>query len=151
VVAVDPSTAAERAAIAQSEYNRCVDRAEAAARARSARSRPPVKRDTAGRVIQSSIDAQSEHDMRTGGVDATTVRNCRTNADKIGSAQKSPRQGEHYLVVLSSSSPYSGTELAERIAGLAVTGSDVPTTIEAIAAGLFVGRARSWSGYYVSR
>jgi hypothetical protein len=63
---------------------------------------------------------------------------------------KSTRSGEHYLVVLSSSTGYSGTELAERVAALSVTGSDVATTIEAIGAGLFVGRDGRWSGYYVS-
>jgi hypothetical protein len=150
IAAIDPATAEDRRAVAASEYRRCVDQAESVARQRSTKSRPPLKRDSTGRISQSSIDAQNEHDRQTGGVDAVTLRNCRTRADMTRSTIRSARKGEHYLVVFSSPTGYSGTDLAERIAGLSVTGSDVATTIEAIGAGLFVGRAAAWSGYYVS-
>jgi hypothetical protein len=149
--AVDPAASAERDARAASEEARCIDQAERIARQRAAKRRPQVRRDSAGRVIQSSVDEQSEHDMRNGGVDAATLRACRARGESVQYSTKSARTGEHYLVVISSPAAYSGTELAERIASLAVTGSDVATTIEAIGAGLFVGRTGAWSGYYVSR
>jgi hypothetical protein len=116
------------------------------------RARPPVRRDSTGRIIQSSIDAQAEYDRQGDGPGATAINACRTRANMIRNTRaKAVRKGEHYLVVLSSPTAFAATELAERIAGLSVTGSDVATTIEAIGAGLFVGRADRWSGYYVSR
>lgn len=57
---------------------------------------------------------------------------------------------ERYLVVLSSSSPVSSAELEERLATLTATAPDVVLTIEAIAAGIYVGKRGTWGGTFVS-
>lgn len=57
---------------------------------------------------------------------------------------------DRYLVVLASTSPIPLAQLYERLATLTAVAPDVATTIEAIAAGLYVGARGTWSGYYVA-
>jgi hypothetical protein len=56
---------------------------------------------------------------------------------------------DRYLVVLSSSSGVSLVALNERLSQLTTVGSDVATTIEAIAAGIFIGYAEHWGGAFI--
>jgi hypothetical protein len=57
---------------------------------------------------------------------------------------------DRYLVVLASSSRLTSAQLAERLSTLTAVGSDVATTIEALASGLYVGLPGTWSGGYVA-
>ncbi|MBL0169174.1 MAG: hypothetical protein IPP90_00385 [Gemmatimonadaceae bacterium] len=51
---------------------------------------------------------------------------------------------------MTSSSPIPLSQLYERLATLTAVAPDVATTIEAIAAGLFVGVKGTWGGYFVA-
>lgn len=142
----------EVARLAQQAYDQCIDRAEMTARRRAA-NKPRTVRDSSGKASAASAEAQRRYDEQTlGASDADMAACSRSRAsDSPKFVRKAARAGEHYLVVLASQAPVSGSEVAERLRTLSVVGSDVATTIEAIGAGLFVGRAGAWSGYYVSR
>jgi hypothetical protein len=156
MVATIDSTAQkdEAARLARLAYDECVDRAEMTARRRNAY-KPPVVRDSSGKVTAASAEAQRRFDDEGGGVGSADLSGCSraltSNTSRSAPARQASRAGEHYLVLLASQSAISGTEVAERLRTLSVIGSDVATTIEAIGAGLFVGHAGPWSGYYVSR
>ena len=153
VTMVDSSAAQEESLrLARLAYEQCVDRADVAARKRPM-PRPPLVRDSSGKVTEASAEARRRYDEQETRANAADVSGCSRAAvpKPARVARKETRAGEHYLVVLASRSPVSGTEVAERLKGLSVVGSDVATTIEAIGAGLFVGHPGPWSGYFVSR
>lgn len=138
---------AQRAA----EYNRCVVQAEATAR-RMAAARRPVKRDSTGKVIEGT---------EPGGADISDVSQLTAQCSKLDPNRSSNRPpppvrmpprtaADRYLVVLASSMPFTSAQLGERLATLTAVGSDVSTTIEAIAAGLYAGLPGGWSGGYVA-
>lgn len=121
------------------EYDRCIAAADRAAQER-VRQRTQ-RRDSTGKVIS------------TGG-DPLPVPNysaCRkpsqTPAKPRRLAAREP--AERYLVVLASVEPLPTTLLDERLGTLTAVASDVATTIEAIAAGLYVG-IPAFAGTYVS-
>jgi hypothetical protein len=154
VATVDSTAQKDEAARLAPQAYECVDLAEMTARRRNAY-KPPVVRDSSGKVTAASAEAQRRFEDAGSSVGSADVSGCSralaANSSRMSPARKSSRVGEHYLVLLASQSPVSGTEVAERLKTLSVIGSDVATTIEAIGAGLFVGHAGSWSGYYVSR
>ena len=142
----------EAALLATQAFDQCIDRAEIAARRRPA-NRPQVVRDSTGKPTPASVEAQRRFDEAQLKPSSGEIAACRRQADaqKARPARRAVRTGEHYLVVLAAQSSISGVDVAERLRTLSVVGSDVATTIEAIGAGLFVGRPGSWAGYYVSR
>jgi len=151
IAAMDSTLTSDDVLLIEAAYARCVAQATRVSESRRRTSRPQLKRDSAGRVIPSSVDRQNEFDMTEMKSGAAAEASCRRSARLARPRAKFGRQGEHYLVVLASHSSLSGAEVALRIKGLAVVGSDVATTIEAIGAGLFLGSPGSWSGYYVNR
>lgn len=150
---LDTSAAHEEALrLARLAYEQCVDGVEMKARTRQ-EPRPPLVRDSSGKVTAASAAARQRYDEAESSANRSDISACsRAAVPKAARvARKGARVGEHYFVVLASRSPVSGTEVAERLKGLSVVGSDVATTIEAIGAGLFVGHAGPWSGYFVAR
>jgi hypothetical protein len=148
---MDSSLVVEQSEAVRDEYQRCIERAADAARGKRGFMRPPLVRDSSGKVTPASAEAQRSYDNAEVGPSQADLGACRTRASAPRPVRKPVRNGEHYLVVLATGQPVTGVEVAERLKTLAVVGSDVATTIEAIGAGLFVGRPGSWSGYYVSR
>ena len=150
---LDTSAAHEDALrLARLGYEQCVDSVEMSARRRPA-TRPPLVRDSSGRVTPASAAARQRYDEAESSANRSDISACTRAAMPQAArvARKGARTGEHYFVVLASRSPVSGTEVAERLRGLSAVGSDVATTIEAIGAGLFVGHPGPWSGYFVAR
>jgi hypothetical protein len=153
VTTMDSSLAAEESELLRREvYERCTDEAELRAGRRPI-ARPPVRRDSTGKVSPESAGEQLRAEAAEARVREADLEACKRTAARLPATptRKTARRGEHYLVILASQSPLSGVEVAERLRTLSVVGSDVATTIEAIGAGIFVGRPGTWSGYYVSR
>ena len=134
-----PDAARDADARATLEYDRCVAAAEKAARDR-ARQRTE-RRDSSGKVIP------------TGGNPLPTGANtsaCRRPATNVAPRRLPPRDpAERYLVVLASATPISAAQLDERLATVTAVAPDVATTIEAIAAGLYVGHSGTFAGTYM--
>ena len=132
------------------EYNRCMQNAQATAR-RMAQAKRPVKRDSTGKVIEGS---------ESGGTDLDQLTQLERQCDRLDANMSNrtpppvrmpPRTpADRYLVVLASSTPLTAIQLGERLGALTAVGSDVATTIEAIAAGLYAGLPGTWSGGYVA-
>lgn len=131
-------------------YNRCMQQVQAAAQ-RLAQSRRQVKRDSTGKVIEDSgrdptadLDQVARMERQCDRYDTTTNR----TAPPTRMPARAP--ADRYLVVLASSSRLSVDQVGERLTTLTAVGSDVATTIEAIAAGLYAGLPGKWSGTYVA-
>jgi hypothetical protein len=132
------------------EYNRCIQQAQATA-TRMAQARRPVRRDSTGKVIDDGMGASPEMDVLS-----RLERNCdrldasmqNRPADAVRMPPRPP--ADRYLVVLASSAALTPVQLGERLSSLTAVGSDVATTIEAIAAGLYAGFPGKWSGGYVA-
>lgn len=125
-------------------YDQCQIRRSAALR-RTAETARRVRRDSTGKSIDTPVSTARE----------TLLESCDHLGESTGQVvfmqPMSPREPrERYLVVLSSSSPVSELELNERLNTLTTIASDVSLTIEAIAAGIFAGKAGVWGGSYVS-
>ncbi len=133
----------------QLAYDRCMS--QAAATAKRIGQQRVVKRDSTGKVISEG--------SRSGSSDADQQRGLEAPCNRLAS-NSSARQpatflparppADRYLVVLASTSPLPLAQLYERLATLTAVAPDVATTIEAIAAGLYVGARGTWSGYYVA-
>jgi hypothetical protein len=135
------------------EYNRCLQQAQAAAR-REAQARRPVRRDSTGKIIDDGRGSSTADEME---ILARLERQCdRYDADQKRKSAAVPVRmparapADRYLVVLASSTPLTGAELGARLSTLTAVGSDVATTIEAIASGLYAGLPGTWSGGYVA-
>lgn len=61
------------------------------------------------------------------------------------------KSGERYLVLLASDVPMNSAQLLDRLSQMNIIASDVRSTIEAIALGLYISRPAVWSGSYTSR
>lgn len=103
------------------------------------------RRDSTGRVIASTATAY-QREPRT--CDLMPEASSRTSVAQSPMPPREPR--ERYLVLLSSSTPVSLAELNERLATLTTIAPDVALTIEAIAAGIYAGKAGSWGGTFTS-
>lgn len=144
---------ADHDAQAAMEYNRCISRAQAAARA-AAQKRRPVKRDSTGKIIDDgrSGDPSVNEFQLERAYEAACSNQDKSYLNKPAPPVRMPPRpaADRYLVVLASSTPLTAVQLGERLAGLTAVGSDVSTTIEAIAAGLYAGLPGTWSGGYVA-
>lgn len=139
--------AAQRSA--EAAYQRCVASADAAARRAAAAKRT---RDASGKetgpskseVMSTTSDAEMSGRMcGRSAVGTSPNKPMRT----VRLAPRAP--ADRYLVVLSSSANMSLTEVTERLSQLTTVGSDVATTVEALAAGLFLGKAEKWGGAFI--
>ncbi len=74
----------------------------------------------------------------------------RNRAPGAARTAASSRQDERYLLMLSTDWPISAVQILARIDPLTVTASDITSTMEAIAQGLFADRRQTGSRYYVS-
>lgn len=142
----DDSTAARSTAAYQTCY-------ESGMRALTPKPTPrprPVKRDSTGRTgppEKERIDQQTEPSSQA----LRQLENqCRSRAMSTERVAAARRNDERYLLMLSTDSPISGLQILARLNTLTVTASDIPSTMEAIAAGLFADHKQTWSGYYVS-
>ena len=136
-----------RQAISNCEAQRAAEARRVAAAARA------VRRDSTGKVIGGQspevfdtrdLGAPCDH-LSPNSKGAAALREDYTTARL---PRREPR--ERYLVVLAAAAPISLVELNLRLTGFTAVATDVATTIEAIATGIFAGREHAWSGYYVS-
>ena len=136
-----------RQAVSQCEAARAAEARRVAAVARA------VRRDSTGKVI----GGQSPEvvDTRDLGAPCDHLTPNSKGAAALREEYKTARlprrePRERYLVVLAAVTPVSLVELNLRLTGFTAVATDVATTIEAIATGIFAGREHTWSGYYVS-
>ncbi|MEQ1690619.1 MAG: hypothetical protein ABMA00_05000 [Gemmatimonas sp.] len=145
---IRPPDANEDAA-ARLAYERCMAQVAATQR-RIEQQRRAVRRDSTGAVIP------DERRGSNAGADQSAMQK---SCDRM--AMRSPAKGpirylaarapaDRYLMVLNSSSKIPLEQLYERLAVLTAVAPDVATTIEAIAAGLYVGVEGSWGGTFVA-
>ena len=108
----------------------------------------PAKRDKNGKIIEpASVTAPTGPPP---GV-ASSIREKCLNAQYERLRSSSLRKsGERYLVLLASNVPMNSIQLLTRLEQLNVVASDVRSTIEAIALGLFASHDATWSGCYTS-
>lgn len=127
-------------------YDRCMS--QAAAQAQRAAAARRVKRDSSGRIISDpNPDPVADEQQFRRQCDRLAA----SNPKKRSLTPLPPREAaERYLLVLASSSEVQSTQLYERLASLTAIAPDAATTLEAIAAGLFVGVPGSWSGSFVN-
>ena len=145
--ASDEITPEDAAAIARARlaYDRCVRQADATAARIAQQKARSVRRDSTGKVIGGGTAAP----------DMVDTRSC-DRLSQNSAVKRTPTflpvrtPADRYLVVLTSTSPISRTQLYERLATLTAVAPDVATTIEAIAAGLYVGVKGAWGGYFVA-
>lgn len=139
------------AARATDTYQTCFDNGMRALTPKSTPRPRPVKRDSTGRLAgppdKERID-QAIEPSRAAVQDLE--RRCRRAAQGTARAASARRTGERYLLMLATDSPITGVQIMARINTLTVTASDIPSTMEAIADGLFADRKQTWSGYYVT-
>jgi hypothetical protein len=130
-------------------YDRCMTQARATAR-RIEQQRRTVRRDSTGKEIPSES---------RGTGDADQLQRLESSCDRLADAPKRKQNArylpartpaERYLVVLASDAEISLTDLYARLATLTAVAPDAATTIEAIAAGLYVGVKEPWGGYFVA-
>ena len=143
---------AERDARARQATSNC-EAARAAEARRVAAAARAVRRDSTGKVI----GGQSPEVVDTRDLGAPcdhltpSARGPEALREEYTTARLPRREPrERYLVVLAASAPVSLVELNLRLTGFTAVATDVATTIEAIATGIFAGREHTWSGYYVS-
>ncbi len=145
--ASDEITPEDAAAITRTRlaYDRCIKQAEATAARIAQQKARSVRRDSTGKVIGGGPTAP----------DIVDTRSC-DRLSQHSAVKRTPTflparaPADRYLVVLTSTSPISRTQLYERLATLTAVAPDVATTIEAIAAGLYVGVKGTWGGYFVA-
>ena len=140
---------ANESAQARLAYDRCMRQARATAERIAQQKARAVRRDSTGKVIGGGS---------TGNASGAELQNYEIACESLA-AKASKRQtptylparqpADRYLVVLASSSAVSSAHLDERLATLTAVAPDVATTIEAIAAGIYVGVNGSWAGYFV--
>ncbi len=143
---------AERDARARQATSNC-EAARAAEARRVAAAARAVRRDSTGKVI----GGQSPEVVETRDLGAPcdhltpNARGPEALREEYATARLPRREPrERYLVVLAARTPVSLVELNLRLTGFTAVATDVATTIEAIATGIFAGREHTWSGYYVS-
>ncbi len=143
--AIDPNGA--DGAVARAAYERCVRQANAA-RARQQQQKRVVRRDSTGKVIGDG-----------GAIAAPPTQVAEVECNRLDRSAKRPSErkylsarppAERYLVVLFSSASVPVAVIAERLATLSAVAPDAATTIEAIAAGLYLGTKGTWGGTFVS-
>ncbi len=133
------------------EMERCVERELSAAESRRSKQRPAEQNDSKGKPTAGSKAAQAEFNRPTFGDEQAARQRCATaSASRPARSTEAPK-GTRYFLLLAATGKMSGAELSRRIAGLSGVGSDVASSIDAIATGVFVGYPTDWSGYYVRR
>ena len=142
----DAITPDDAAAIARARlaYDRCVKQAEATAARIAQQKARSVRRDSTGKVIGRGPTPDI---IETRSCDRLSQNSAVTRTPTFLPARA---PADRYLVVLTSTSSISRTQLYERLATLTAVAPDVATTIEAIAAGLYVGVKGTWGGYFVA-
>ncbi len=133
------------------ETERCVEREVSAAEVRRSAQRPVEQSDSKGKPTAGSKAAQAEFSRATFGDEQAARQRCRSAAAARPPAATPAPRGTRYFLLLAATEKMSGAELSKRIAGLSGVGSDVASSIDAIATGVFVGYPTDWSGYYVRR
>ena len=137
---------------ASAEYTRCVDDAIRLATPRpQARRRPPVKRDSTGKPLPDQapepIYEPAEKPVPTDRIKTT----CRARVNEARRALNKQLDVERYVLILASDATFTRAQLIERLNSLSVVASDVRSTMDAIATGIFAGRAAKWSGFTIAR
>lgn len=111
----------------------------------------PVKRDSTGRRTgPPDQERANQSDEPSAQAMRQLEAQCRSRAQNAARANSASRADELYLLMLITDSPISALHILTRIDALTVTASDITSTMEAIAQGLFADRKQTWSGYYVS-
>jgi len=133
---------------ARVEYQRCVDRVTQAMTPR----RPPARqttRDTTGKTPAGRTDVP----LNDAPVDERRAESqCAPLLDRknpVAASAPAADGRERYVLLLASDTPLSAIDLVERINALTVKAEDVPSTMVAIAEGVFADRAGRWSGHFV--
>ncbi|MDQ6611782.1 MAG: hypothetical protein M3Y64_05070, partial [Gemmatimonadota bacterium] len=134
----------EAAGAAQDEYESCYGNGIQAATPKP--TTIPAKRDKDGKIIvPASVTTPTGPPP---GVAANIANRCRTIRNERLRAASLRQSGERYLVLLASDAPMNSAQLLDRLSQMNVIASDVRSTIEAIALGLYISRPTVWSGYY---
>ncbi|MEP6832396.1 MAG: hypothetical protein ABJB74_03340 [Gemmatimonas sp.] len=126
---------------ARQAYEACMRTRSAMVRQEAAR----VVRDSTGRII-SGGDIVVGREPPT--CDLLSSVPLEAQWDRKPLPPRAP--SERYLVVLTSSNKIEALDLMVRMEGLSTVASDVALTIEAIAAGIFVGVSDSYGGTWVN-
>ena len=148
---VDPiAVAAIERRVTEAE-RRCESAARARQQAAERAAKNSQKRDSTGKIIGgSSGGASTDMSDPTFYLQSCIARDA-SSKEKPTLKRIAPRPAsDRYLVMLVSSSPLKWDFLNERLATLTAVGADAATTIEAIAAGLYVGTEGKWAGYFVA-
>ncbi len=143
---------AERAARARHAQAQC-EAARATEARRAATAARAVRRDSTGKVISGSAPENTSTRDLSASCDHLTPNANRAQALRDDSVlvRLPPREArERYLVVYAFSGSMSLVELNKRLATFTAVAPDVPSTIEAIATGIFAGGELRWSAHYVN-
>jgi hypothetical protein len=141
-----PSGVEDLSAGVRQEYDRCMDLAR---RRYDPPAEPPraVVRDSTGRVISSPQPAP-DRNLATMKYAESGCLSSALNAERQRrTATRRPRMG--YLVMFASRTPLTAEQIDSRLNQLTIKADDTVTTIEAIAAALYVDAGGRWAGYYV--
>lgn len=143
-----PSDAGQNAS-ARLAYDRCMRNARARADQIAQQKARSVRRDSTGKVIGGGSTGDVGADLHSFQIacDRLAQESAKRREPTFAAARE---PADRYLVVLSSASRLSQTDLYERLATLTAIAPDVATTIEAIAAGLYVGVTGTYGGYFVA-
>ncbi len=138
---------------ASAEYTRCVeDAARLAAPRPQAPRRPPVKRDPSGKALPGqSTEPTYEKTLDTPVPTEQIKSACRARVNELRRALNKQLDVERYVLILASDANFTRDQLIERLSSLSVVASDVRSTMDAIATGIFAARAEKWSGYTIAR
>lgn len=133
------------------EGERRIARRVAAVEAADAAARRRARTDTLGRRIEPSPSTTVVNEAaELQALDRACRQRAQVARDRSAPPGEAPPAGERYLVVLVADARLEGAMISERLGTLAVTASDVRTTIEAVAAGLYVGTGARVAGLYVA-
>ncbi|MEP6780199.1 MAG: hypothetical protein ABJC26_09940 [Gemmatimonadaceae bacterium] len=136
----------EAAGAAQDEYEACYNNGIQAATPKP--TIIPAKRDKDGKIIvPASVTTPTGP---PGGVAQSIANRCQTIRNERLRTSSLRQSGERYLVLLASDVSMNSAQLLDRLSQMNVVASDVRSTIEAIALGLYINRPAVWSGYYTS-
>ena len=138
---------------ASTEYTRCIDDAVRRATPRpQPQRRPVVKRDSTGKpLLGQSTEPLPERPSEAPAPTAAMKSTCRVQVMQLQRALSKQRGDERYVLILASDANFMRNQLIERLNSLSVVATDVKSTMDAIATGIFAGKASKWSGYAIER
>jgi hypothetical protein len=126
--------------LAQADYDRCVR-----VGTRSLPKKRVVKTDSTGKTF---VDPDPELVDPHAALDVERGCEGRLNPAQTNAAARTPTS-TRFLVLMASSTPLMLTDAIKRFEGMRNIPSDVPATVEAVAAALYGDRNGTWSAHYI--